>query len=353
MFPIHWTGPLLPIPILILHLPQCIHSKAQWTAKHVVAHHIDTNITPIDDDTMYPIKRVLPSLERLWLHRFQHIYIWALYAFVFVPWTVSHNIKFFVGLFLNEGKVYEGIVQCRHDTVFEWMESISCIVIQWIIRLLPFFCLPTWWQAIAISLIFELSSSVWFSLQFAVNHETLESVYNGSAGHHNEVFTELNLHRDFGAHQVITRYLFITIFAVNPFAVLFALWSVIITPSGNGQLCTWAVVSTTKLVFNPFIQCSSAVGAQWRCSIPCWHCTEHHLFPSVHNRHYPALSKIVRETAKEFNLPYNASDTFWVGLRKHAKLLYVMGRYDESRDILGHFWTVAIWRVECGVAMFQ
>jgi len=265
-------------------------TPAQWTAKHVVAHHIDTNITPIDDDTMYPIKRVLPSLERLWLHRFQHIYIWALYAFVFVPWTVSHNIKFFVGLFLNEGKVYEGIVQCRHDTVFEWMESISCIVIQWIIRLLPFLCLPTWWQAIAISLIFELSSSVWFSLQFAVNHETLESVYNGSAGHHNEVFTELNLHRDFGAHQVIT--------------------------SHNYSVGKWTALHVSG-------------GLNYQI--------EHHLFPSVHNRHYPALSKIVRETAKEFNLPYNASDTFWVGLRKHAKLLYVMGRYDESRDILGHF----------------
>ena len=166
----------------------------------------DTNITPIDDDTMYPIKRVLPSLQRHWLHRFQHIYIWFLYAVVFVPWTVSHNIKFVAGLLVNGGRVYEGIVECRHDSLLDWLESVSCIAIQWGIRMVPFLCLPSWWQAIAISIIFELSSSVWFSLQFAVNHETLESVHNGSAGHHNRVFTDSNLHRDFGAHQVITSY---------------------------------------------------------------------------------------------------------------------------------------------------
>jgi fatty acid desaturase len=28
-------------------------SPAQWTSKHVIAHHISTNISPIDDDTMY------------------------------------------------------------------------------------------------------------------------------------------------------------------------------------------------------------------------------------------------------------------------------------------------------------
>jgi fatty acid desaturase len=31
-------------------------SPAQWTSKHVIAHHISTNISPIDDDTMYAPK---------------------------------------------------------------------------------------------------------------------------------------------------------------------------------------------------------------------------------------------------------------------------------------------------------
>ena len=28
-------------------------TPSQWTSKHVIAHHISTNISPIDDDTMY------------------------------------------------------------------------------------------------------------------------------------------------------------------------------------------------------------------------------------------------------------------------------------------------------------
>ena len=32
-------------------------SPSQWTSKHVIAHHISTNISPIDDDTMYVIAR--------------------------------------------------------------------------------------------------------------------------------------------------------------------------------------------------------------------------------------------------------------------------------------------------------
>ena len=37
---------------------------------------------------------------------------------------------------------------------------------------------------------------------------------------------------------------------------------------------------------------------------------EHHLFPGVCHVHYRKISKIVRDTAKEFNLPYNAEPTF-------------------------------------------
>jgi len=33
---------------------------------------------------------------------------------------------------------------------------------------------------------------------------------------------------------------------------------------------------------------------------------EHHLFPSVSHVHFPAISKYVEETAKEFNIPYRS-----------------------------------------------
>eukprot|EP00484_Ammonia_sp_Unknown_P014921 CAMPEP_0197080042 /NCGR_PEP_ID=MMETSP1384-20130603/213932_1 /TAXON_ID=29189 /ORGANISM="Ammonia sp." /LENGTH=463 /DNA_ID=CAMNT_0042518923 /DNA_START=32 /DNA_END=1423 /DNA_ORIENTATION=- len=254
----------------------------QWTAKHVLAHHIDTNITPIDDDTMYPIKRVLSSYDRYWYHAYQHVYIWFLYFFVYLPWTISHNIKFIYGALFNHGKIYESVVECYYNSLLDYLESVSCIIVTHCIRLLPFFCLPTWTHAIIIALIAEFSSSVWFSLQFAVNHEVLETVDNGSAGHHNVTFSDKNKNRDFGAHQMIT--------------------------SHNYSVGFW-----------PTLHLSGGLNYQ----------IEHHLFPSVHYKHYPELGKIVESTAKEFNLPYTKSSSFMQGVWRHCKLLYIMGNNDK------------------------
>ena len=37
---------------------------------------------------------------------------------------------------------------------------------------------------------------------------------------------------------------------------------------------------------------------------------EHHLFPNICHVHYHDISKIVKKTAQEYNLPYHASNTF-------------------------------------------
>ena len=255
----------------------------QWTAKHIIAHHIDTNITPIDDDTMYPIKRILLPLKRYWFHKYQHIYIWFLYSFVYYPWTISHNIKFFYGIFFNKNSiVYDGIIQCKFYYLFDYFEAISCIFIHHFIRILPFIYLPTWYHAIIMSLITEFSSSIWFSLQFAVNHETFEAIYNNSANYHNKVFVDSNKNRDFGQHQLITSHNY----SINNLLTLH------LSGGLNFQI-------------------------------------EHHLFPSIHYKYYPYLSKIVQNTAKQFNLPYNTSKSFFIGIIKHYKLLWIMGNYDK------------------------
>jgi linoleoyl-CoA desaturase len=53
---------------------------------------------------------------------------------------------------------------------------------------------------------------------------------------------------------------------------------------------------------------------------------EHHLFPTVCHVHYKGISKIVRETAEEFNLPYKSQTTFVKALVLHAKLLKELGK---------------------------
>ncbi|MEO6284496.1 MAG: acyl-CoA desaturase [Dyadobacter sp.] len=52
---------------------------------------------------------------------------------------------------------------------------------------------------------------------------------------------------------------------------------------------------------------------------------EHHLFPSISHIHYHALSPIVRETAIEFGLDYNAKANFADALGSHIRMLKSMG----------------------------
>lgn len=53
---------------------------------------------------------------------------------------------------------------------------------------------------------------------------------------------------------------------------------------------------------------------------------EHHLFPKVCHIHYPAIAAIVRQTAKEFNLPYIESPTFSSALLSHYRILRKFGK---------------------------
>jgi linoleoyl-CoA desaturase len=52
---------------------------------------------------------------------------------------------------------------------------------------------------------------------------------------------------------------------------------------------------------------------------------EHHLFPNISHVHYRKISKIVKETALEFNIPYHVYPNFSVVLWEHAKHLWRLG----------------------------
>ncbi len=55
---------------------------------------------------------------------------------------------------------------------------------------------------------------------------------------------------------------------------------------------------------------------------------EHHLFPNICHVHYRKLSQIVKETAKEFGIPYNVQPTFIRAVWSHGKMLKQLGRTD-------------------------
>ena len=52
---------------------------------------------------------------------------------------------------------------------------------------------------------------------------------------------------------------------------------------------------------------------------------EHHLFPRVCHTNYPAISKIVEQTCREFNVNYREHVSFRVGIASHFRWLRRMG----------------------------
>ena len=52
----------------------------------------------------------------------------------------------------------------------------------------------------------------------------------------------------------------------------------------------------------------------------------HHLFPKVCHVHYPKISKIIKQTALEHNLPYMEHKTFRGAIASHTRVLKKFGR---------------------------
>ncbi len=53
---------------------------------------------------------------------------------------------------------------------------------------------------------------------------------------------------------------------------------------------------------------------------------EHHLFPNVSHVHYKKISKMVKETAQKYNLPYYVQGNFFMTVYVHFKMLKMLGR---------------------------
>ena len=65
-----------------------------WHFKHNIAHHTYPNVTGSDDDIrLGPLARLSPHQRRYWFHRFQHLYVWGLYALLALNWQISGDFR--------------------------------------------------------------------------------------------------------------------------------------------------------------------------------------------------------------------------------------------------------------------
>jgi linoleoyl-CoA desaturase len=63
---------------------------------------------------------------------------------------------------------------------------------------------------------------------------------------------------------------------------------------------------------------------------------EHHLFPTICHVHYREIAPIVRDTAKEFGIPYHEHKTFIGALGSHFRMIHKLGQDFNAPDKLAY-----------------
>lgn len=245
-------------------------SAINWKIQHNVLHHTYTNVNGMDED-IDPgmVLRFSPGEKRRWFHSLQHFYAWFLYGLMTVSWVTLKDFKQLVRY------KRQGLLQGQKTTMSKEMSIliISKVVYYSYIIVLPLiFTEFTWYQILMGFFTLHFTCGLFLSMIFQPAH----------------VMETSEFHEKEAAHEAVK--------------------------SGAAhQLRTTTNFGTRAKVFTWFIG-----GLNFQI--------EHHLFPNVCHIHYPKISKIVRETAAEFNLPYHEHKTFAHALVAHGAMLKKLGR---------------------------
>jgi linoleoyl-CoA desaturase len=253
-------------------------SDVNWRIQHNVLHHTYTNVTDMDEDIKPPafILRFSPHAKRNKLHRFQHIYAWFFYGLMTMMWSTSKDFQQAIRY------KKKGLIETQKIT-FEY--HLTSIIISKIFYYLAFFLLPLllspspWYWLILGWMSMQFTCGLILAMIFQPAHVVPSSDYPlpDASG---------NVDADWAVNQLYNTANF----------------------AQKDPIFTWYVGGLNYQV-------------------------EHHLFPNICHVHYPNISKIVKETAEEFNLPYHSYKSFISALMGHSRMLYNLGKYDNAPAI--------------------
>ncbi|MBH2004523.1 MAG: acyl-CoA desaturase [Sphingobacteriia bacterium] len=238
-----------------------------WNVKHNMIHHSFTNVDGVDDDIEIGIlMRMAPTQKHVKVHKFQHLYFWVLYMLLYVFW-----------IFFTDYKKYFtqkiGNVPLKKMNITDHIEF-------WGVKLYHaavFIVIPIvfvgWVNWVIGFLIMSMFAGFVLSIVFQLAH-TVE--------HTEFPLANIETHQlpdEFAAHQIKTTANFAT---------------------GN-KLVSWLVGGLNFQI-------------------------EHHLFPKISHVHYPAISDIVRNVCKEYQLQYIEYPTVRRAVVAHVRFLKQMGQ---------------------------
>lgn len=240
-----------------------------WRAKHNQIHHTYTNVDEWDDDIdLRPWMRLTRTQERRAWHRWQHLYCWFLYAFLYFFWVTIFDAQ--KQLRRRIGPVPLPRASARQTVSFWSWKALNLLLLVALPVALHGF--DAWLAGFAVyGAVTGLLISVVFQLAHAV--EGAEFAAPGAEGRRRLAET------DWSSHQVRTTANFAT---------------------GN-PLVTWYCGGLNFQI-------------------------EHHLLPRVSHVHYPRLRPMVSEVCRDHGLPYLEFKTVGAALRAHYRHLREMGR---------------------------
>jgi len=237
-----------------------------WRWKHGVFHHTFVNVAGHDSDIeIGSLGRLSPHQRRLGFHRWQHFYLWPLYGFLTIKWSLYDDFHDLIRGRVGNHKIprprgWDLVVFLAGKVIFHGLTLVVPLM------LYPFWTVVLWYSVAMFIL------GVVLSVVFQLAHVVPQA--------------------DFPAPQ----------------------------PGSNRMDHSWAVH-----------QAETTVDFARRNWFATWYLgglnfqIEHHLFPRVSHVHYPAISKIVEATCREFGVKYAEHRTFLAGVVSHCRWVKAMG----------------------------
>jgi linoleoyl-CoA desaturase len=259
-----WVNNLMGSSIYIL-----AGNVYNWKVQHNVLHHTYTNIHGHDEDLEAGrILRFSKHSEWQKHHKFQHYYSVLLYGLLTINWAITtdwQQMKRYMSRKLSYGKF--------PNPVWNWSKLVISKIVYvgiWIVIPMLFMDIA-WWKILIGFFVMHYTAGLILSVVFQLAHVMDEA--------------EMPL------------------------------------PEENGTMKnTWAIH-----------QLKTTVNFGAKSKIINWytgglnHQVEHHIFPNISHVHYNKIAEIVKNTAKEFNLPYNEYKTTRKAIAAHFRYLKEMG----------------------------
>lgn len=241
-----------------------------WKVQHNKLHHTYTNIHGFDLDIRENAGlRFTPAVKHKPFQRFQLFYVFILYALQTFFWVALKDFMQFERFRKSGDDSRDRSARVNHLVIMFFTKLIYVFYT----LVLPMLVLNiTWWQLL-----------IGFMTMHAVGGFTLAIVFQMAhvvEGVHFPVPDETgNIHNEWAIHQMHT---------TSNFA-----------PKNK-----WLSYYVGGLNYQ----------------------IEHHLFTRVCHVHYPQIAPIVRQTAKEFGIPYLSYDTLTEAFASHVSLMSKLGR---------------------------